>query len=73
MLTPRRQFRSRPTGPILENIRVALLVDGPSVEERRLRDPVGLDLVLEAKGRRWNVVGVIPGESELQALCVPQR
>jgi hypothetical protein len=73
MLTPGKAFRSRTTGPILANIRVALLVDGPSVEQRRLHDPVGLDLVLEAKGRRWNVVGVIPGETELRVLCVPER
>lgn len=73
MLTPGKKLCSRATGPILEHVREALLVDGPSVELHLLRNPVGLDLVLEAKRRRWTVIGVVPGHTELRALCVPYR
>ena len=61
------------TGAILENVRRALLVDGACVETHQLRSPVGLDFVLEVRGRRWHVIGVVPEHAEIRALCVPHR
>lgn len=61
------------TGATLENVRHAILVDGASVEMHRLRSPVGLDFVLEARGRLWHVIGVVPEHAEIRALCVPNR
>jgi hypothetical protein len=61
------------TGAILENVRHAILVDGACVEMHQLRSPVGLDFVLEARGRRWHVIGVVPEHAEIRALCVPHR
>ncbi|MGZ4390604.1 MAG: hypothetical protein ACXVRK_00560 [Gaiellaceae bacterium] len=61
------------TGAILENVRRAFLVDGTCVEIHELRSPVGLDFILEARGRRWHVVGVVPAHAETRALCVPHR
>lgn len=73
MLTPDVALSMLGTGPILENVRHAVLVDGASVEVHRLRSPVGLDFVLEARGRRWHVIGVVPEQAEIRALCVPNR
>jgi hypothetical protein len=61
------------SGGILKNVRQAVLVDGSSVELHQLRTPVGLDFVLEARGRRWHVIGVVPEHAEIRALCVPNR
>lgn len=73
MLTSDVALSMRRTGAILENVRNAVLVDGASVVVHQLRSPVGLDFVLEARGRRWHVIGVVPEQAEIRALCVPNR
>ena len=61
------------SGGVFKNVRHAFLVDGSHVETHRLRSPVGLDFVLEVRGRRWHVIGVVPEHAEIRALCVPHR
>jgi len=58
------------TGPILADVRSALLIDGDVAEVHRLTKPVGMDSVFEARGHHWQVIGVVSDGTELRVLCV---
>jgi hypothetical protein len=62
-----------PTAAIMEEVRWGVFVDGTSTARHRLGRPVGMDCVVEAGGRRWQVIGVVRRNTEMHALCVPDR